>query len=125
MRIVLRPLCLFALLCMAAPAALHAQSSDPLDRIALAVVTPESYAGLNTGQLSSLRNKIIRMVTANGLSSDGYRADLVIYPLFDIQDRRVVEGLRDLIIVQGELSLYVKNVEQDLIFASVSIPMRY
>ena len=47
---------------------------------------------------------------------------MVIYPLFDIQDRRVVRGLRDLTIVQGELSLRVKNVEKDLIFASVSIP---
>ncbi len=123
MCIVFRPLCLVVLLCIAAPPALHAQDSDTLNRIALAVVTPESYAGLNAGQLSSLRNKVIRMVTANGLSSDGFRADLVIYPLLDIQDRRVVKGLRDLTIVQGELSLYVKNVKQDLIFASVSLPI--
>lgn len=101
----------------------HAQDDD-LGRISLAVVTPESYAGLNAGQLASLRGKIVRMVTTHGLSGDGRDADLVIYPVLDVYDRRTVEGLRTLTVVRGELSLYVKNVAQDIVFASFSTPVQ-
>jgi hypothetical protein len=95
-----------------------------LGRVSLSVVTPESYAGLDAAQLSSLRRKVVRMVTANGLSGDGHNADLVIYPVLDLQDERTIEGMQTLTVVQGELGLYVKNVAQNVVFASFSVPIQ-
>ncbi|MEL6772260.1 MAG: hypothetical protein AAFP18_14455 [Bacteroidota bacterium] len=109
-----------------AASSLLAQPSDldDLGRVSLSVVTPESHSDLSEAQLSSLRNTVVRMVTANGISGDGTNADIVIFPVVDLYDKRTVEGMRTLTVIQGELSLFVKNVAQGVTFASFSTPLQ-
>ena len=113
-------------LVLAGPSGVRAQNdgSDDIDRLSLSVVTPTTYEGLNSSHLAALRGKIQRMVTHHGLSTDGFDANLVIYPTVDVYEREPVEGLRTLTIVRGELNLYVKHLGQNLVFSSFSLPIQ-
>jgi hypothetical protein len=99
---------------------LHAQSSDDVGKIALSVVIPENVDGLTPAQLSKLETKIIQIVTNSGLAASGYNHNFVIYPKLAVYENNVVEGgMQNITVITGELSLYVKQVDNNLLFSSV------
>jgi hypothetical protein len=98
-----------------------AQSSSDVGKIALAVIMPENVDGLDIYQLSKMETKIIQIVSSTGLAATGYNHNFVIYPKFTIYETNVVEGgMQNLTVVDCELSLFIKQVDNNIIFSSVS-----
>lgn len=98
-----------------------AQSPNEIGKIDLGVVMPEQMEHLSASQLSKLDTKISQIVTASGLSDAGYHNTFVIYPKFAINETSVVEGgMQNITIVSVDLSLFVKQVDNNILFASIS-----
>lgn len=99
---------------------LNGQSSD-FGKIALSIVMPDNVEGMNTSQLSKLQTKITQIVASGGLAASGYNNNFVIYPVFAIYDTKVVEsGMQDITILNCELTLFIKQVDNNLIFSTIN-----
>lgn len=97
-----------------------AQSTNDVGKIALSIVMPENIDGLDISQLSKLETKISQIVTASGLSALGYNHNFVIYPKFAIYESNVVEGgMQNITVVNAEFSLFIKQVDNNIIFSTV------
>jgi tetratricopeptide (TPR) repeat protein len=100
---------------------IQAQSVEDVGKIALSVVMPENMDGLTVSQLSKLESKIIQITTKAGLSASGNNQTFVIYPKFAIYETNTVEsGMQNITVVTAELSLFIKQVNNNLLFSSVS-----
>lgn len=98
-----------------------AQTSKDIGKISLSVVVPEYMEDLSDSQLSKLDTKISQIVTASGLSDSGYNNNFVIYPKFAINETNVVEGgMQNITVVSIELSLFVKQVDSNILFSTIS-----
>lgn len=87
-------------------------------QISLAVIMPENLDGLSESQLSKIESKLHRIITSNGLSGSGYNNSVVIYPKFEIYNESVVEGMKNIITVEVEFSSFIKQVDNNMMFAS-------
>jgi len=98
-----------------------AQSTDDIGKIALSVIMPENVDGLNVSQLSKLETKIAQIITASGLAATGYNNNFVIYPKFAINESNIVEGgMQNITVETADLSLFIKQVNNDMLFSSIS-----
>lgn len=99
----------------------RAQSSDEIGKISLSVVIPAYVENLNDSQISKLDTKISQIVTASGLSDSGYNNNFIIYPKFAVIETNVVEGgMQNITIVNAELSLFIKQVDTNILFSTIS-----
>lgn len=102
-----------------------AQSSSDVGKIALSVVMPENVDGLDVSQLSKMETKITQIVTSVGLAGNGYNNNFVIYPKFAIYESDMVEGgMQNINVVKCEWSLFIKQVDNNIIYTSISIPLK-
>jgi hypothetical protein len=100
---------------------MKAQKMEDVGKIALSVVMPENVDGLTISQLSKLESKITQITTKAGLSASGYDQTFVIYPKFAVYETNVVEGgMQNITLVTAELSLFIMQVSNSLLFSSVS-----
>lgn len=98
-----------------------AQTSSDVGKIALSVIMPENVDGLDASQLSKLETKITQIVSASGLAASGYNNNFVIYPKFAIYETNVVEGgMQNITVTTCELSLFIKQVDNNILFSSIS-----
>jgi hypothetical protein len=98
-----------------------AQETIEIGKISLSVVMPKNMENLNDSQLSKLDTKISQIVTISGLSDSGYNNNFVIYPKFAVNETNVVEGgMQNITIVNAELSLFVKQVDNNILFSTIS-----
>lgn len=110
---------ILAVLCL--PCLINAQSSPEVGKITLSVVMPDSIEGFDILQLLRLQTKITQMVTSTGLSSSGYNNSFVIYPKFAINEFNVVEsGTQDIATLNCELALFIKQVDNNVVFSTFS-----
>lgn len=99
----------------------RAQSSDEIGKISLSVIIPEYVENLNDSQISKLDTKISQIVTASGLSDSGYNNNFIIYPKFAVIETNVVEGgMQNITVVNAELSLFIKQVDTNILFSTIS-----
>ncbi|MDO8317249.1 MAG: hypothetical protein Q7T12_06985 [Flavobacterium sp.] len=99
----------------------RAQSSDEIGKISLSVVIPEYIENLNDSQISKLDTKISQIITASGLSDLGYNNNFIIYPKFAVNETSVVEGgMQNITVVNAELSLFIKQVDANILFSTIS-----
>ncbi len=97
------------------------QSAGDIGKIALSVVMPENVDGLDHSQLSKLETKIIQLVSQAGLAATGYETNFVIYPKFAVYETNTVEGgMQNIFVLNAELSLFIKQVDNNVLFASMS-----
>ncbi len=95
------------------------KTSD-IGEIALSVVMPSNTDEIQYKEFEKLKSKIQQMASLNGVSGDGYFSNFVIYPKFEIFEEETVDaGLTPKTYVKGELSLYVSQTNNKLIFNSV------
>lgn len=99
------------------------QNKDDIGSISISVVTPKNSELLSYNQLSKLRNRVLKIASSNSLSSSGYNTNFVLYPIFEIYDEEVVEGMQNITIVEAELSLFIKQVENNLIFSTYTMTL--
>ncbi|GHV55989.1 hypothetical protein FACS1894182_01610 [Bacteroidia bacterium] len=112
---------LFAIIVSGCAPFSQAQTSDDVGKIALSVQMPRKMEDLNGSQLSKLESKITQIAIKAGLATLSYDQSFVIYPKFEVYDNGIVEGgMQNLTVVTAELSLYMKQASNDILFASVS-----
>lgn len=98
-----------------------AQTTSDVGKIALSVIMPENVDGLDASQLSKLETKITQIVSSSGLAASGYNNNFVIYPKFAIYETNVVEGgMQNITVTTCELSLFIKQVDNNILFSSIS-----
>ncbi len=101
------------------------QSENPVGKITLSVIMPEYLESLSGNDLSKLQTKITQILSSSGLAASGYNHNFVIYPKFAVYDASVVEsGMQDITITTCELGLFIKQVDNNVIFASISTPLK-
>lgn len=97
------------------------QNTSELNKIALSVVMPDNVEGLDENNISKLETKIIQIVNSTGLAANGYNNNFVIYPKFAIYDTNIVEtGLQNVTIINCELSIFIKQVDNNVIYSSIN-----
>lgn len=103
----------------------YAQSSSDVGKIALSIVMPDNVEGMDVSQLSKLQTKITQIVATSGLAASGYNNNFVIYPKFAIYESSVVEsGMQDITIITCELTLFIKQVDNNVVFSTISKPLK-
>ena len=113
---------IFALLIAASS---FSQTDNGVGKIALSIIMPDNVEGLSISNLSKLETKITQILTAKGLAATGYNNNFVIYPKFAIYETSIVEsGMQDITISNCELSLFIKQVDNNVIFATISKPLK-
>ena len=101
------------------------QNDNNIGKISLSVIMPDNLEGLSIGNLSKLETKITQIITSTGLAATGYNNNFVIYPKFAIYETSIVEsGLQDITISNCEISLFIKQVDNNVIFATISKPLK-
>ena len=115
----------FALIILALSLPSFGQTTNDVGKIALSVVMPENVDGLDISQLSKLQTKISQIVTVSGLASSGYNNNFVVYPKFAIYESNIVEGgMQNITVVTAELSLFIKQVDNNIIFSTINKPLK-
>lgn len=97
---------------------LNAQDDNgPEDNLNISVVVPLQMEGLTAGQVSRIESKMLKMVSNNGISGEGYTDKFIIYPKYEIYDHKVVEGLQNVHVIDIELNLIVKEVKTGKVYS--------
>lgn len=99
---------------------LNAQETETkLSTIALNVVAAEATDEINANQMEKLSNKITSIVTESGLASTNYVSGFIIIPKLEIYDRqRTQGGMRNLSVIDCNLSLFIKQTGSNTVFSS-------
>lgn len=101
------------------------KQKDEQGKIALSVVLPQNIDGVQNSQISKIESKIIQITSEYSVAAVGYHQNFVIYPKFMIYDIEIVEGgLQKITVVDCELSLYIKQVDNNMVYSSLSIPLK-
>lgn len=102
-----------------------AQNAGDVGKIALSIVVPENAEGLEPAHTSKLETKISQIITKYGLAATGYDNNFIVYPKLAIYDNSVVEGgMQNIIIITADLSLFMKQVDNNIMYATVNIPLK-
>lgn len=96
------------------------QNPDLENKITLAVVLPDNSEHLSNAQISKIASKMQKMVTNYGISGEGYTNNFVIYPKYEIHDKNIVEGMRNVNIIDVEFGLFIKELNSGKVYASYS-----
>ncbi len=95
-----------------------AQQSD--NSIVIGIVLPEQQGEINVNSFRLLETKLKSVTTKNGIFSDSY-GSFVMYPQINIIDHALVEGgLKNITVVELELSLFVKQFDTNVEFGTCS-----
>lgn len=102
-----------------------AQSKNDIGKITLSIVMPTEIENVSKSNLGKLQNKIIQIITSNGISSEGLSNSFIVYPKFEINESNVVEGgLQKITVVNTTLILITKQIENNLVFSSTSSSLK-
>ncbi|WP_430409839.1 hypothetical protein [Kordia sp.] len=97
------------------------QNSDAdLNSLSLSVILPDNSEYLTQKTLSKIETKIQHIVTRNGISGSGYSNEFLIYPKFEIYDESTVTGMRNLISIEVDFSLFIQQYSTRKVYASYS-----
>jgi len=103
----------------------NAQNIDDVGKIALSVVMPRNTDKLKSSEFEKLESKIQQITAKNGIAGNGYNTNFVIVPKFEIfEDETLNAGLTLKKYIKGELSLYVSQVDNSLIYNSTAISVK-
>lgn len=104
---------------------LFSQTKSEIGKIALSVIIPQNIENLDASQLSKLEIKVSQIVTKAGFAASGNDKNFVIYPNFSIYESNVVEGgMQNITVINSELTLVVKQVTNNIIYATTSFPLK-
>jgi hypothetical protein len=109
------------LLCAPLFSQAYAQQEEDFGKIALSVIMPDNVENLDASQVSKLQTKITQLVTISGLAASGTDQNFVLYPTFAVYESAVVEsGMQDITVMNCEVTLFIKDYENNVIFSTVS-----
>ncbi|RMB58006.1 hypothetical protein EAX61_10330 [Dokdonia sinensis] len=96
------------------------QSESSESTISLSVVLPDNTDQLQPSHISKMESKIQKMVSNYGISGQGYTNNFVIYPKYEIYDHTVVEGMKNVHVVNAEFNLFIKEMKTGKVFSIYS-----
>ncbi|AXG69975.1 hypothetical protein KORDIASMS9_02204 [Kordia sp. SMS9] len=97
------------------------QNTDAdLNSISLSVILPDNSEHLSQKTVSKIETKIQHIVTKNGISGNGYSNEFLIYPKFEVYDESTVTGMRTLVAIEVEFSLFIQQYSTKKVYASYS-----
>jgi hypothetical protein len=98
------------------------QTENLANKITFALVMPDEVSGgLSETHLQRLHDKFIDALTENGIASLNVQNNLVLYPIIKIYNEQTVNpGLQNITVIEADISLYVKQLDNKSIFASVT-----
>ncbi len=108
------------LLCLLAINYTMAQLEDIENKITLSVVLPDNSENLQHTHISKIASKIQMMVSYYGISGEGYTNNFVIYPKYEIYNKSIVEGMKNVYVIDAEFNLFIKEVKTGKIYSSYS-----
>ena len=101
------------------------QAEGDLGKIALSIMMPDNENEFDAGLLAKLESKIIQIVSAQGLAAVAYDHNFIIYPRLSLSEEDKVEGgMQSISVVSADLGLFIKQVEGNLIFSSLSVKLK-
>lgn len=90
------------------------------NNITIGIVVPEQQKEIDANAFRLLATRLTAVMGANGVSSET-NGTFIMYPVVNILDQKLVEGgLRNITMVEVELSLFVKQVVTHTLFGSCS-----
>lgn len=112
---------IFTFLCIVNLVFLSAQNNTKdFNSISLSVIMPDNTEYLSVKSISKIESKIQHIVTKNGISGSGYTNEFLIYPKLEIFDESVIEGMRNIVVVEIEFNLFIQQYSTKKIFSSYS-----
>jgi hypothetical protein len=111
--------------CLILSGKIYAQTDNEFGKLNISVVVPEEQEGFSPENLSMLENKLTVLLSNSGLASRGILDGIVLYPVVKIYNEREIQaGLQKLTVIDGEMSLFVKQMGDKFIFASTTQKMQ-
>ena len=117
-------LAIFLLFVLISPAAAVALESQDIGKVVISVVIPEDTEAGGLGVLTAVQEKIVQILTANGISSNQSPIDgsgFFVSPKISIVDSNVVEGgMQNINVVTVKIDLFIQQLRTNIIFSSFS-----
>ena len=88
--------------------------------ISVSLIMPDYVEGFSSANLSRLENKILQILTSNGLSGNGYHSNFVVFPKIEMLGKDEIPGMQTMVSVEVELNLFVKQLDNNIMFSSFS-----
>ncbi len=105
---------------LAVASSAFAQQEDSNSAIAVSVAFTNQAESLSLSLQEKLRNKVAQILSRGGVAAEGWAQDFVVYPKINIYDEQTIGGTQNKVFVKAELSLYMKQTDNDLLFSSVA-----
>lgn len=117
---------ILALLFIAASLVAQAQTNSTSSKfgVRLYIVLPDNTDTIHYSELSKIETKLQKIVAQQGVSGSGYNSDFVLYPKFEVYDEQTLDGgMQPMIIIKGELSLFIKQVSTNAIYGVTTVKL--
>ncbi len=93
-------------------------------QIEMAVAIPRQATEVSHNTWNVIRNKLVNAMTRNGVSSVVY-SGIVVYPEIMVSDEQSVEsGMRNITVIDLQLSLTTEHVVTGTVFSTLSLTLR-
>ncbi|MDR1552523.1 MAG: hypothetical protein LBS69_03540 [Prevotellaceae bacterium] len=110
--------------CLVNSILVYSQNTNDLGKILLNVYTPD-IPDLSTSETAKLDTKIKQILSYNDIGYSFSLNSFVIYPVFEIYDIKQVEGgMKNIVIVTADITLFVKQIMNDNVISSVSTTLK-
>ncbi|MDR1199771.1 MAG: hypothetical protein LBK94_12310 [Prevotellaceae bacterium] len=120
----MKKICLI-IFCLVHTISLYSQDTNDLGKILLNVYTPDNIPDLSTSETAKLDTKIKQILSYNDIGYSFSLNSFVIYPVFEIYDVKQVEGgMKNLVIVTADITLFVKQIINDNVISSISTTLK-
>jgi hypothetical protein len=111
-------------LCLAGSASsgyAQGRTVDPGDDLAVAVVVPPTMPGVDAAVRTQLESRLSQFLTGTGFAAVPGGSTLVMYPSLVVLEERTVGELQKRTMIKLDLSLYLKNASDGVLFASTNL----
>lgn len=96
-----------------------AQSQNK-SQLTFSLIMPDEVEGINQNALVKLENKIIQSATKYGICGKGLHSDFIIYPVLTFDNSALSSGMQEMVVVDIDFTLHIKNINDNKIFSSYS-----
>ena len=102
-----------------------AQDTSDVGKVPISIYTPDTDDSLPDASISKLTYKVAQIVTSSGLTTAGYIPVFTIFSKFAVNDTKVVEGgMQNITVVDADITLFVKEINNTGLVASVTRPLK-
>ncbi|WP_196890070.1 hypothetical protein [Aureivirga sp. CE67] len=95
-----------------------------IESFSFSVVMPSSSEDLSQKNISKLETKIHKIISRYGISGENFFDTFLIFPKIDINDESVIEGMRNITVIDLDLTLFVQERKSKRIFSSYTQSLR-